>query len=129
MNPDRYNNLSLKYQRSTPSSCTNIGIRKFEFVAKPKFFWGSTDKFLFWTFFFNIFLSDGIYLLYRGSVNKGPKPLYSLMHTFCLVDFGKSRDRRKYPSQTKPNIYRNGFEHRLGRSFFITFDFTLFSAY
>ena len=29
----------------------------------------------------------------------------------CLVDFGKSRDRKEYPSQTKPNIYRNEFEN------------------
>ena len=29
----------------------------------------------------------------------------------CLVDFGKSRDRKKYPNQTKPNIYRNGFKN------------------
>ena len=27
------------------------------------------------------------------------------------MDFGKSRDRKEYPSQTKPNIYRNGFEN------------------
>ena len=28
----------------------------------------------------------------------------------CLVDFGKSRNRSEYPSQTKPNIYRYGPE-------------------
>ena len=38
MNSIRSNNLSLKYQRFTPSGCTNIGIRKFEFVAKFNFF-------------------------------------------------------------------------------------------
>ena len=30
-------NLSLKYQSSTPSGCKDIGIRKFEFVAKTQF--------------------------------------------------------------------------------------------
>ena len=25
--------------------------------------------------------------------------------------FGESRDRKEYPSQTKPNIYRNEFEN------------------
>ena len=29
----------------------------------------------------------------------------------CLVDLGKSRDRKKYRNKTKPNIYRNGFEN------------------
>ena len=37
MNPDRSNNLSLKYQTFTPSGCKDIGIRKFEFVAKTQF--------------------------------------------------------------------------------------------
>ena len=31
--------LSLKYQRETPSGCKDIGIRKFECVAKTQFFW------------------------------------------------------------------------------------------
>ena len=34
MNSVRSNNLSLKYQRFTPSSCRDIVIRKFKFVAK-----------------------------------------------------------------------------------------------
>ena len=34
---DKINNLSLKYKRFTPLSCTDIGIRKFEFVAKTQF--------------------------------------------------------------------------------------------
>ena len=29
-----YDNLSLKYQRFTPSGCNDIGITKFEFVTK-----------------------------------------------------------------------------------------------
>jgi len=37
MNSDRSNNLSLKYQRFTPSDREGIGIRKFEFVAKTQF--------------------------------------------------------------------------------------------
>ena len=37
MNPDTSNNLSLKYQRFTPSGCKDIGIKKFEFVAKTQF--------------------------------------------------------------------------------------------
>ena len=38
MNSVRLNNLSLKYQRFTPSSVSKyIGITKFEFVAKTQF--------------------------------------------------------------------------------------------
>ena len=33
------NNLSLKYQRFPISGCIDIGIRKFEFVAKTQFLW------------------------------------------------------------------------------------------
>ena len=32
------NNLSLKYQSCTPSSCTDIGIRKFKIATKTHFF-------------------------------------------------------------------------------------------
>ena len=35
--PQRSNNLSLKYQRSTPSDYKDTEIRKFEFVAKTQF--------------------------------------------------------------------------------------------
>ena len=38
MNFVESNNLSFKYQRSTPSSCKGIEIRKSEFVAKTQFF-------------------------------------------------------------------------------------------
>ena len=31
--------MSFKYQRRTPSGCKDIGIRKFEFVAKTQFLW------------------------------------------------------------------------------------------
>ena len=31
------NNLSLKYQRFTPSDCQDIEIRQFEFVTKTQF--------------------------------------------------------------------------------------------
>ena len=37
MNSVRSNSLSLKYHRCTTSGCKNIGIRKFEFVAKTQF--------------------------------------------------------------------------------------------
>ena len=37
MNFLRSNNLSMKYQRITSYGCKNIGIRKFEFEAKPQF--------------------------------------------------------------------------------------------
>ena len=37
MNSARSNSLSLKYHRFTPSSCKDIGIRIFEFVAKTQF--------------------------------------------------------------------------------------------
>ena len=37
MNFVRSNNVSLKYKRPTPSDCKDIGIRKFEFVAKTQF--------------------------------------------------------------------------------------------
>ena len=33
----RLNNPSLKYQRFTSSGCRTVGIRKFEFLAKPQF--------------------------------------------------------------------------------------------
>ena len=33
------NNISLKYQRFTPSGCKDIRIRKFKFVAKTQFLW------------------------------------------------------------------------------------------
>ena len=32
----RLNNPSLKYQRFIPTGCKDIGIRKFEFVAKTQ---------------------------------------------------------------------------------------------
>ena len=37
MNSVRSNNLSLKYQRLETSGCKDIGMRKFEFVAKTQF--------------------------------------------------------------------------------------------
>ena len=37
INSGRSNSLSLKYQRSTPSGCKDIGVRKFKFVAKTQF--------------------------------------------------------------------------------------------
>jgi len=37
MNSVRSNNLSLKYQRFTPTGRKDLGIRKFEFVAKSQF--------------------------------------------------------------------------------------------
>ena len=36
MNALSSNKLSLKYQNVTSSGCENIGIRKFEFVAKTQ---------------------------------------------------------------------------------------------
>ncbi len=39
MNSVRSNNLSLKYQRFTPSGGKNIGTRKSEFVTKTQFLW------------------------------------------------------------------------------------------
>jgi len=36
MNSGRSHNLSLKYQRFAPSSCLDIGVRKFEFVTKTQ---------------------------------------------------------------------------------------------
>ena len=39
MNPLQSNNPCLKYYRFTPSSCKDIGIRKFELVAKTEFFY------------------------------------------------------------------------------------------
>ena len=37
MNSVGSNNLSLKYQRLTPSGCKDIGIRKFDFIATTQF--------------------------------------------------------------------------------------------
>ena len=34
MNSIRSNNIALKYKRFTPSGCEDVGIRKFEFVAR-----------------------------------------------------------------------------------------------
>ena len=39
MNSGRSNNLSLKYQNFTQSSCRDIGFRKSEFVTKTQFLW------------------------------------------------------------------------------------------
>ena len=44
MNSVRSNNLSLKYQRVTPSGCKDIGIRKFEFVVKTQIYWQGKKK-------------------------------------------------------------------------------------
>ena len=38
MNSVRSTNLSLNYQKFTPSGCKDIGLRKYEFVAKTRFF-------------------------------------------------------------------------------------------
>ena len=35
----RLNYLSLKYQRFTTNCCNDIGIRKFDFVARTQFLW------------------------------------------------------------------------------------------
>ena len=52
MNAVRSNNVSLKYQRPTPSGCKDIWIRKFECVAKTQF------------------LSDGKYHSQYGAVRR-----------------------------------------------------------
>ena len=41
MNTVRPNNLSLKYQKFTPSGCKDLGNSKFEFVAQTFMLWGS----------------------------------------------------------------------------------------
>ena len=41
MNYVRLNNLSLKYQRLSPSSWKDISIRKSEFVTKTQFLWAT----------------------------------------------------------------------------------------
>ena len=43
MNSVRSDNLSLKYQRFILSGCQDIGVRKFEFVAKTHFLWPYTN--------------------------------------------------------------------------------------
>ena len=43
MNYVRSNNLSLKYQGFPPSDSQDIGIRKFEFVAKSQFLYELFD--------------------------------------------------------------------------------------
>ena len=40
MNSVKLNNLSLKYQRFTPSGCKDVGTRKFEFVTKTQILYG-----------------------------------------------------------------------------------------
>ena len=45
MNSIRLNNLSLKYQRSTPSDCKDKVIIKFEFEAKTQFRLGKENVF------------------------------------------------------------------------------------
>ena len=49
MNVFRQNNLSLKHQRFTPSGCQDIGIQKFEFVAKTQLLWMKKGMFFYWT--------------------------------------------------------------------------------
>ena len=44
MNSVRWKNLSLKYQRFTPSGGKNIGISKSEFVTKTQFRWFRVDN-------------------------------------------------------------------------------------
>ena len=46
MNSVRSNNLSLKYQRFTPSGCNDVGIRKFDFVQEVSCFLRKRDKYL-----------------------------------------------------------------------------------
>ena len=45
MNFVRSNNLSLKYQKVTPSSCKDIRILKFGFVAKTQFLIDKNEKY------------------------------------------------------------------------------------
>ena len=47
MNSVTPNNLSLKYQKFTPSGCKNIGIRKLKFVTKTQFLYKITIQPLF----------------------------------------------------------------------------------
>ena len=46
MNSVRSNNLSLKYQRCTPSGGKSIGIRKSEFVIKTQFLWIKIEHYM-----------------------------------------------------------------------------------
>ena len=46
MNSDRWKNLSLKYQRFTPSGEKNMGIRKSEFVTKTQFLYDLFSHFI-----------------------------------------------------------------------------------
>ena len=39
MNSVKSHNLSLKYQRFAPSSCEDIGVRRFEFDDRDSIFW------------------------------------------------------------------------------------------
>ena len=59
MNYVRSNNLSLKYHKFTSSGCKDIGIRKFEFVAKTQFLtvkvWGQTTEKIDLKFLFVVF--------------------------------------------------------------------------
>ena len=50
MNFVRSNNLSLKYQKFTPSGCKNIRILKLGFVAKTQFLSQKLTKFRGFTF-------------------------------------------------------------------------------
>ena len=54
MNVVRSNNISLKYERFTSSVCKDIGIRKFEFVAKTHFLYTKIDMYKFIQFFISI---------------------------------------------------------------------------
>ena len=44
MNSVGSNSPSFKYQRFTPSSCQDIGIRTFEFVAKTQFLYSLVSR-------------------------------------------------------------------------------------
>ena len=47
VNSFKSNGLSLKYKSCTPSGCKDVGIRKFEFVAKTQFLFVVIRKIMF----------------------------------------------------------------------------------
>jgi len=54
MNSVRSNNLSLKYQVFTPSGLQDIGIIKFEFVAKTQFLSNGDISLIFNQYYFDV---------------------------------------------------------------------------
>ena len=82
---DTFNSLGLKYQRFTWSGFKDIGIRKFNFVAKTQFLSQKYENYN-----FKIFLSRYIKSLCMCIyINKGKAPIESSMESSFIWEPGQ----------------------------------------